>query len=202
MSAIARRRAAAASLASSPVFSSQQQQQQQQQQQLQQPPPQRMFTLQEVIAVMDSRLSALELGASNNQPPSSMVVSQTEEDLENLVQNLMGPHLEEFNHRYEILATEMLAVKNVVMKLQSYTLDVNKMLVDERIRVMADPVLAAVDEEEPETLPTPLDETMVTDATVEPTTAEVASVDTSVDDTNITFVATPTTQRKPRKKKA
>jgi len=199
MSAIARRRAAAASLASSPTFSSQQQQQQQQQQQ-----PQRMFTLQEVIAVMDSRLTALEFASSinnnnNNQPP-------TNADLEDVVQTLLGPHLEEFNHRYEILATEMLAVKNVVMKLQSYTLDVNKMLVDERIRVMADPVLAAVDEEEQEeeqsTPQVLLDTEIVTEEViVEPAAAEGTSVDTSVDDNNISFVATPK-QRKPRKQKA
>jgi hypothetical protein len=88
-----------------------------------------MMTLQEVIALTDSRLTLLE-----RQSPPPML------DMESMVANMLNPHLDEFNHRYEILATEILDLKNVVMKLQSYTLEVNKLLFDERIRVLSDPV--------------------------------------------------------------
>jgi len=145
-SAIARRRAAAASAPPPPSFL--------QQQQMPSPPPpptnNRMLTLQEVIALVDSRLTNLEFASQQQrmfqqqqqqQSPQITGENSNSSDLESMISSMLEPHLEEFNHRYEILATEILNIKNVVMKLQSYTLDVNKMLVDERIRVLADPLL-------------------------------------------------------------
>ena len=105
-----------------------------------------MLTLPEVIALVDSRLTNLEVTSQVHMQlltthSASSNSSTSTEDLEAIVANMLEPHLEEFNHRYEILATEILNIKNVLMKLQAYTLDVNKMLVDERIRVLSDPVL-------------------------------------------------------------
>lgn len=136
-----------------------------------------MFTLPEVIALVDSRLTALEMGAS-----STTRESPSAEDLEMLVSSILAPHLEEFNHRYEILATEILAVKNVVMKLQSYTLDVNKMLVDERIRVMADPVFTLE-----ESVDASIQEEEVEDTPVDTPVVEAAAAD-DLENNNITFV--------------
>ena len=151
MSAIARRRAAAATLSTAqqqPTNALQQQQQFQQQQQQQVSQNNRMLTLPEVIALVDSRLTNLEVTSqlqmqllTTHSASSNSTTTTTPEDLEAMVANMLEPHLEEFNHRYEILATEILNIKNVLMKLQAYTLDVNKMLVDERIRVLSDPVL-------------------------------------------------------------
>lgn len=141
MSAIARRRAAAATLNTSSTVGNPQQQQQ--------PSfpatssPNRLMTLPEVIALTDSRLTMLErqlftLSTATSYSPTP--TNQEEENLEPLIANLLEPHLDEFNHRYEILATEILNLKNVVMNLQSYTMEVNKMLVEERVRVLSDPV--------------------------------------------------------------
>jgi hypothetical protein len=46
----------------------------------------------------------------------------------------MFEHLSEFNERYEILANEISDLKNVVMGLQSYTMNVNKILFEEKIK--------------------------------------------------------------------
>jgi hypothetical protein len=46
--------------------------------------------------------------------------------------------LDEFNARHELLANEIGSLKNVVMSLQSYTMDVNKMLLQERIKILSD----------------------------------------------------------------
>ena len=51
---------------------------------------------------------------------------------------MLESHFSEFNHRYEILASEILNLKHIVMKLQSYTLDINKTLVEERIQVLSE----------------------------------------------------------------
>jgi hypothetical protein len=46
--------------------------------------------------------------------------------------------LSDFNNRFEILAEEINNLKDIVLKLQSYTMDVNKTLLDERINVFSD----------------------------------------------------------------
>ena len=45
---------------------------------------------------------------------------------------------EEFNNRYELLASEIQNIKDVVLKLQSYTMEVNKTLMEERVRILSD----------------------------------------------------------------
>ena len=45
---------------------------------------------------------------------------------------------EEFNDRYELLASEIQNIKDIVIKLQSFTMEVNKTLMEERIRVLSD----------------------------------------------------------------
>ena len=44
----------------------------------------------------------------------------------------------EFNHRFEMLADEIGTLKDIVLKLQSYTMEVNKTLMEERIHVLSD----------------------------------------------------------------
>jgi hypothetical protein len=46
--------------------------------------------------------------------------------------------IDEFNHRFEVLAEEMNNIKDIVLKLQSYTMEVNKTLLEERINVFSD----------------------------------------------------------------
>jgi hypothetical protein len=46
--------------------------------------------------------------------------------------------VDEFNNRFELIVTEINSLKDIVMKLQSYTMEVNKMLVDERIHILSD----------------------------------------------------------------
>jgi Ser/Thr protein kinase RdoA (MazF antagonist) len=44
--------------------------------------------------------------------------------------------LAEYDERFQILATEIQDIKDIVLKLQSYTMDVNKTLLEERIQIM------------------------------------------------------------------
>ena len=87
------------------------------------------MTLQQVISTVDKRLTQLETivqsnnnNATNNNNESS--------DLPLVV--------DEFNNRFELIVTEINSLKDIVMKLQSYTMEVNKMLVDERIHILSD----------------------------------------------------------------
>lgn len=111
--------------------------------------PTKGLTLQQVITQLDNRLLFIEKFVSVSQnsntdisdPLSSepeLSVKQSTQDIAPLVQELINEHMIEFNHRYELLASEILNLKHIVMKLQTYTLDINKTLMDERVRILSD----------------------------------------------------------------
>jgi hypothetical protein len=56
------------------------------------------------------------------------------EVLKTEIENMAG----EFNDRYELLASEIQNIKDIVLKLQSYTMEVNKTLMEERVRILSD----------------------------------------------------------------
>ena len=118
-----------------PQQQQQQQGQRQGQQQQQQPIPSshKILSLKEVMAYYDSRILYLEnvvkSGAVN-------VASNTPS-----VQELMNEHILEFDHRYELLATEIEDLKDAFMKLQTFTMDINKTLEEERNQVKPEPIV-------------------------------------------------------------
>ncbi len=106
----------------------------------------RGLTLQQVIGVIDARLNALEnymmeskqMGKVNVEPVStpSLDVSSISE----IVNETVSSYTAEFNERYEILANEIMQLKDIIINLQSYTMDVNKMLLENRTIVMSKPI--------------------------------------------------------------
>ena len=93
------------------------------------PPPQtnakpsstNQMTIQQVITTMDQRLKQVENIVQTN--------SNTEE---------LSTIVDEFNNRFEMIVTEMNSLKDIVMQLQTYTMDVNKTLFNERIQILSD----------------------------------------------------------------
>ena len=89
------------------------------------------LTLPQVISLVDKRLVTLEtfMKASNTE-----VVSQQESVSEDAVNQLA----DESNAKFERLAGEVEGLKDIVLKLQAYTMEVNKTLYEERIQVLSD----------------------------------------------------------------
>ena len=79
------------------------------------------LTLPQVIAIIDKRLVSLETGFKQPSNDSNTDYSNGLEELTN-----------EIDSRFEIFIEELANLKNIVMSLQSYTMDVNKMLLEER----------------------------------------------------------------------
>jgi len=118
------------------------------------------LTLPQVIALIDTRLVALEKFAKDaGSNPVSTIQNNLGDKLGDKLSDKLGDKLSlvlddpdvgfatdvelntvisEFNERFEILAVEINTIKDVVLKLQSFTMDVNKMLLNERIRVLSD----------------------------------------------------------------
>ena len=86
------------------------------------------FTFQQVISMLDARLIKLESG--NDRP--SIVEGTSETNVS------IGEYIAEMDNKFSILVEEITNLKDIVMKLQSYTMEVNKMLTEERIHIMSE----------------------------------------------------------------
>jgi hypothetical protein len=99
------------------------------------------LTLPQVIALIDTRLVTLEKFMKDSQEvPSSKSVSFS--DSVNVNSDDQGDDitqvLSEYESRFMLLAEEIAGLKDSLMKLQTYTMDVNKMLLEERVNVLSD----------------------------------------------------------------
>lgn len=91
------------------------------------------LTLPQVISIVDKRLQILETSVrelSGTQPETQQSTSAIPSNITEV--------LDEFNVRFETMAVEIENLKNIVLGLQSYTMDVNKMLLEERVRILSD----------------------------------------------------------------
>lgn len=104
-----------------------------QQQQMQQSSTKPMgsgLTLPQVISVIDNRLINLENFMKESKSSSDKSVDFQSE--------VPSEFIEEVQTRFDILAKEISDLKDVILKLQSFTMDVNKSLLEERIHILSD----------------------------------------------------------------
>jgi vacuolar-type H+-ATPase subunit I/STV1 len=113
----------------------QQQQQSQSPQQSQQTKPimGTGLTLPQVISVIDNRLINLENFMKETKSSDKSDIQQSQEQSE-----VPSEFIEEVQTRFDILAREISDLKDVILKLQSFTMDVNKSLLEERIHILSD----------------------------------------------------------------
>lgn len=99
------------------------------------------LTLPQVISLVDTRLIKLEQFMKETMENNSSNASSIEirDSQSNMVESSdpnqltdLNDILEEYNNRFVLLAEEIGQLKDIVLKLQSYTMDVNKMLMEER----------------------------------------------------------------------
>lgn len=76
----------------------------------------------QVLAMFDARLNKLEVAAKS--PVSAPGFDRSA--------------LDDMEAKFMMLAEEITTMKDVIMKLQSFTMDVNKTLFEERIQIMSD----------------------------------------------------------------
>jgi hypothetical protein len=102
------------------------------------------LTLHQVIALVDTRLVALEKFMNETQENRASVrFEEPEQNLSRLeTTDQQGDDitqvLSEYESRFMLLAEEIAQLKDTLMKLQTYTMDVNKMLLEERVNVLSD----------------------------------------------------------------
>jgi len=94
------------------------------------------MTLPQVISYVDKRLCILEsfMVDTKSKHASGGNVGSSSLPSPDMPTNL-SETIEEFDKRYQLLAEEIENLKNIVLNLQSYTMDVNKMLLEDRARI-------------------------------------------------------------------
>jgi hypothetical protein len=90
------------------------------------------LTLPQVITLVDKRLTILESFVKN----SPVLNGSSDAHSATQIPSNITEVLDEFNARTERLAEEIENLKNIVLSLQSYTMDVNKMLLEERAQLL------------------------------------------------------------------
>jgi len=99
------------------------------------------LTLPQVIALVDRRLNNLETFVKESKENSNQVKFENNIQtpaVNSLPENAFDQLVEEFGHRFEVLAEELSVLKDTVLKLQTYTMDVNKALLEERVQIFSD----------------------------------------------------------------
>lgn len=91
------------------------------------------LSLPQVIAVIDARLVKLEKSQAAAPVADQPAVIDTPEGSVSV-----SDYVVEMDHKFSVLVEEITNLKDIVLKLQAYTMDVNKMLVDERINIMSE----------------------------------------------------------------
>ena len=89
------------------------------------------LTLPQVISLVDSRLIKLEKFMKESQSQQNEKIATTTELIQS-EPNINSSIIGEFESRFDLLAQELMQLKNIVLKLQSYTMEVNKQLLQEK----------------------------------------------------------------------
>lgn len=87
--------------------------------------PQPRMTLPQVLAMIDSRLVQLETSVQTVQPTPEEDGSKAS----------VNEYITEMDAKFNLLVEEITNLKETVMKLQTYTMDVNKMLLENRSQI-------------------------------------------------------------------
>ena len=98
-------------------------------------PPKAGLTLPQVITLVNKRLTTLETFMRDQQQRPGQQQQQQQQSVEDQI-------VDEMNAKFEMLAGEVEALKDIVLKLQTYTMEVNKTLYEERIQMLSSDVKA------------------------------------------------------------
>ena len=168
--------------------------------------PKMGLTLQEVIALVDKRLVTLEkfMGDTKSQtttdiPREPKIKFELEEDSTENSRPLNDEIIEEFNSRFLLLTEEMTNLKDIILNLQSYTMSVNKILMEERVQIISDlgTIIEEDEEEDGKSIPKEKEEEQMHIEAIYPIDEEVKEVN-QVDEEGMTKYGIPTPDKIPK----
>ena len=103
----------------------------------QQAPNRNLMSLPQVLKVFDTRLNAIESNVKELHSSSTTTDASDSKESSISIATEMQEILGEYEERFQVLANEIQSMKEIVLKLQTYTMDVNKTLLEERVQIMS-----------------------------------------------------------------
>jgi hypothetical protein len=94
------------------------------------------LSLQQIISLIDKRLVNLETFAKETKETKQ--ISPVQVSAPTVNHEEINHLADEFNSKFEMVATEVAELKDIVLKLQAYTMEVNKTLMQDRVRILSD----------------------------------------------------------------
>jgi hypothetical protein len=107
------------------------------------------LTLQQVISLFDRRIVNLESIVKDIDTTRKVTFEDEVAPAQNDTISNLPDIINEFNSRFEMFAQEIGDMKDALLKLQTYTMEVNKMLLEERSKAvdLGEPAVAAAPEQ-------------------------------------------------------
>ena len=93
-------------------------------------PPRPMMTLPQILSILEKRLSVLE--KSREEGETTMVPTVTNAVMDDSLKET----LDEYESRFEMLAEQINHIKDTLMKLQTFTMEVNKTLMEDKFQIV------------------------------------------------------------------
>jgi hypothetical protein len=102
------------------------------------PPANGRMSLPQLLNNIDSRLKAVEAAKpeTETETPFSFTVTDPETGTERKMS--LSDYMTDMDKKFFMLAEEITTMKDIVVKLQSFTMEVNKTLMEERVRILSD----------------------------------------------------------------
>ena len=96
------------------------------------------MSLPQLLNNLESRLKAVEVAKPETAPeaPLSFTVTDPETGTERKMS--LSDYMTDMDNKFFMLAEEITSIKDIVVKLQSFTMEVNKTLMEERVRILSD----------------------------------------------------------------
>lgn len=102
------------------------------------------LSLPQLINLMETRIKALENnkptidGTNTEETKQELSFDVTNPDTGEIKQMSLGDYMTDMDKKFFMLAEEITNMKEIIMKLQSFTMEVNKSLHEERVRILSE----------------------------------------------------------------
>jgi hypothetical protein len=96
------------------------------------------MSLPQLLTNLENRLKVIETSKpnTNNETPISFTVTDPETGTDRKMS--LSDYMTDMDNKFFMLAEEITSMKDILIKLQSFTMEVNKTLMEERIRILSD----------------------------------------------------------------
>lgn len=96
------------------------------------------MSLPQLLNNFENRLKAVEYNKQDTVTETPMSFSVTDPDTGTIKKMSLSDYMTDMDNKFYMLAEEITSMKDIIIKLQSFTMEVNKTLMEERVRILSE----------------------------------------------------------------